>query len=585
MMTIGSVLLIGIICYLIALCCGAMIFLTNDDTSIQDTLSGRYTGSPFPVHQFISVFLSYPVYWLYRFIPGPEWWLLISQAVMLINLLLINCVIGNMADKNSYPLYLTCLLVFLIDFTYFCYPISNTAYTVVSSFFGTASMLLLMMRPKRKSIYVLSAVLFLISLFYRHSAGLVMLCYVLMAWLFVFLEKQEGFSIRKTLPFLLVALLSVVLTFGLNKISASVLDQVNGADYNSMVSARGQYMDYPHDTYEENPQIYKDVGWSYDTYTLVNAWWYWDPNVTEDSFRYVMSNSRSGLRPDVGTIISRWMSFPEKDGRVRSAVYIWLGISGIALASVILSRQWKKLLLFILNMLGTGVLLIYQLYTGRIVYRSLIICVIPSVCFNSALLVMTYGNVENKKKLVRATCCVLTLCLIPLGIFLLGPGGMAAQKASATQLNEKEIAQAEYAKAHPENIYIKHTVTTFDNSPYADRPVNLMDWGKPDYGSAAQKQKLKANGIDRLSGETMKKDNVYFLAEVDLASMEGETLPSDDRLTHLYGWLKDGYGATGIQQVDQVYDGIYVYHFVFGSSSSNPVYDIQDYIVCRTDTQ
>ncbi len=585
--SISAVLFIGIICYLIALRFGAMVFLTNDDTSIQDTLSGRYTGSPFPVHQFISIFLSYPVYWLYQYIPGPEWWLLLSQAMMVINLLLINSVIGILADKNNYPLCLTCLLVFLIDFAYFLYPISNTAYTIVSSFFGTASMLLVMAQPKRKWIYVVSALFFLISLFYRYSSGIVMLCYVLMAFLFVFLESREGFSIRNILLFCFTALLFFGLTAGLNKISSSTLDQVNGAGFNSLVSARGQYMDYPHDTYEDNPQIYEDVGWSYDTYRLVNAWWYWDENVTEESFRYVMANSRVGQKPDIGTVLSRWISFPEKDNRVRTAVYIWLGISGIALASVILAREWKKTLLFVFNMLGTVALLIYQLYTGRILYRSLIICIIPSVCFSSALLVISYGSIEKKKRLVQLTGCVLAACLIPLGIFLLGPGGLAAQKGDAEWLNGKEIAQAEYVKAHPENIYIKHTVTTYDNSPYADRPVNLMDWGKPDYGSAAQKQKLKANGIDRLSGETMKKDNVYFLAEVDLEAMvDGEPLPDDDRLTHFYNWLKSGYGATGIRQLEKVYDGIFVYHFVFGEDGgSGPVYDIRDYVVRRADAQ
>lgn len=586
MITIGSVLLIGIICYLVALCCGAMVFLTNDDTSIQDTLSGRYTGSPFPVHQFISIFLSYPVYWLYRYIPGPEWWLLISQAMMLINMLLINSAVGILADKNNCPLYLPCVLVFLIDFACFCYPISNTAYTIVASFFGSASMLLLMTQPKRKSVYVLSALLFLVSVFYRYSAGIVMLCFVLLAWLLVFLEGQEGFSVRKTLPFILVVILFFGLTVGLNKISASAINQVNGADHSSMVSARGQYMDYPHDTFEENPQIYEDVGWSRDTYVLVNAWWYWDPNVTEESFRYVMSNSRNSQPPDIGTMISRWMTFPEKDNRVRVAVYIWLGISVLALVSAILARQWKRILLLALNMLGTVVLIAYQLYTGRILYRSLIICIIPSVCFSAALLVMSFGLVGKNKKFIGLTGGVFAVSLVLLGIFLLGWGGLSDQKADAAWLNGREIAQAEYVKAHPENIYIKHTVTTYDNSPYADRPVNLMDWGKPDYGSAAQKLKLKENGIDRLSGETMKMDNVYFLADEDLAGSEGEALPNDDRLAHLYYWLKEGYGATGIQLVDQVCDGLFVYHFVFdGDSVPGPVYDIQDDIIRLTDTQ
>lgn len=171
-------------CYLCSLCFGGMLFHSNDDASIQDTLSGRYTGSPFPIHQYISVFLSYPVYWLYRLFPGVEWWYFICQAMMLLSMLLINVVIGLEAEKNRFPLILTWFFVGIIDFTYLSYPISNTAYTIVAAFAGTASMLLLMSNEKGRPIcFIISCVLFFISLFLRYQSEIVLLCFLILGLL------------------------------------------------------------------------------------------------------------------------------------------------------------------------------------------------------------------------------------------------------------------------------------------------------------------------------------------------------------------------------------------------------------------
>ena len=113
-----------------------------------------------------------------------------------------------------------------------------------------------------------------------------------------------------------------------------------------------------------------------------------------------------------------------------------------------------------------------------------------------------------------------------------------------------------------------------------------MDWGKPDYGSAAQKLKLKANNLKLLTGNTMKEERVFFLSDIDLSAYVGKSVSSNDRMTHFYYWLKENYGATGIQLVDKVCEGIYVYHFVFDHECKQiPTYDIQDYMVENLDAE
>ena len=106
-----------------------------------------------------------------------------------------------------------------------------------------------------------------------------------------------------------------------------------------------------------------------------------------------------------------------------------------------------------------------------------------------------------------------------------------------------------------------------------------MEWGKPDFHSKAQRLKLEANGIGELTGEVMKRENVFFIADVDLADREsnGAALPASCRMMHFYQWLKQEYGAAGIRQADRMDGGLFVYQFVFdGGPSDGDCYDIRE---------
>ena len=67
-------LLLAIVCYAVCIRFGGMKYHTNDDTAIQSTLAGLGMGTPYPVHQFINILISYPLSWLYRIIPRINWW-------------------------------------------------------------------------------------------------------------------------------------------------------------------------------------------------------------------------------------------------------------------------------------------------------------------------------------------------------------------------------------------------------------------------------------------------------------------------------------------------------------------------------
>ena len=63
-----------------------MLYMTNDDTGIQNYLNGFTSGINDPNHQFISIFLGYPLSILYRLFPTIQWWFAYSQGLMLIGI-------------------------------------------------------------------------------------------------------------------------------------------------------------------------------------------------------------------------------------------------------------------------------------------------------------------------------------------------------------------------------------------------------------------------------------------------------------------------------------------------------------------
>ena len=224
---VGAVF-VGVFCYLICLRNGAMIFHSNDDASIQDTLSGRYTGSPYPIHQYISVFLSYPIYWLYSLIPTIEWWYIISQFVMLASMSIINCAICLQAERSKYPLSLSLVLVAILDFTYFSYPISNTAYTIVSSFAGASAVVLLFRGYLKQWKYVLSGIFFLLSVFFRYATGIVSLCFVSLGIIAIALDKTPKLTFKAILVVVCVLAAVSCSVVVINKVNNIIQDKKNG---------------------------------------------------------------------------------------------------------------------------------------------------------------------------------------------------------------------------------------------------------------------------------------------------------------------------------------------------------------------
>lgn len=591
----------ALVCYGLCVCFGGMMYQTNDDTSIQNTLSGMITGSPFPVHQFIHILISYPLSRLYKYIPSVQWWFVYSHFLMLTGLTVINCSLWRYAEDNRYPRVLAVLFTAILDAVFFIYPISYIGYTTVAGVTGAgAAALLTLKRGRHQPVRIAAAViLYVLAFCHRSNSGEVAGCFILLAILYGCLNPQtEGVGlslpapgnerenlknlIRRLIPFGIAAVLLIGGTAVLTNWNQSFQERLNGQEFVRFNSARSAYMDYPKDSFEDNPRIYQDVGWDETTYHLVKSWCFMDENVTTEHFLYLVENSRTERKTtDLATLRSRWDQL-QQYSPVVSVELAWLIICVGCLVSICLHFDKRALLFWVLNCLGTAVLVCYQLYTGRILYRTTVICLLPSTVFNLAVFFERFGR-TNRKKTRRIVSALMILACIPWAIQSVNTAFDTAEKARLIRSEEKDIALAEYAASHEDVIFIKQGSLTSNRSPakrvMTGKASNLIGWGGSTTYSRIYRIQLTGNGIKKLSGELMENKNVRFVskAKITNAKGKGRKIAETHGLVLFYKWLRDRHGAKGIVLEDTVCDGIYIYRFLFSApQQGEQAYDYTD---------
>ena len=571
-------LILAALCYVCSVLFGGMMYQTNDDTSIQNALSGDTTGAPYPFHQFISFIIGYPLSWLYSLIPSIQWWFVYDHVLLIVGLIIVDIAILNCAEKNHLSVVSAVILSAVLDTAFFLYSISYIGYTVVSGFIGTGAAACLLIDGKEHTNrrLVLSLVLFVLCVCQRGKSGEVICCFMLLS-LFDRLtgEEHNRGETKRIIAFALAVLCAV---FFLPRLNSQVQENVNGEEFKAFNSARSAYKDYPHDSYESNPQIFQDVGWTQYTWALVENWCFMDERVTSESMNYLAEHSNAERKStNRSTLETRWNEM-FSDKRNAATVSVWALLSIAVLLTFLFRRNGRNICLCLLNISGTAVLVLYQLYSGRILYRSLLICLLPSAFYHMIILFRQLGGVNIKVRAVFISLIVLSA--VPFLTSLVRDAYDTGTRENMIRIAETDRAMQNYALEHPENIYITQTGTLTNRSPYIKgKAKNIIGWGGSTFGSRGHKQKLQALGISKLNGELMKEDHVFLVTSDDVVSLaQGKPNLKRNGLAAFYMWLHDDYGATGFIQADTVTDGIYIYKFEFEepvSESQNAVYTVQ----------
>ena len=210
---------------------------------------------------------------LYKILPGVQWWYLYSQILLLLGTFFIHVSIFKICKDKNRKQITAFVMVGIVDIGFLVYVFANVAFTVVPAVLGAGLVAILIMlediQSKRwiRTFQITIFAGYILALIHRRDSGLVLLCYILMGVLYYYsknLEINKNFIQKNILVYGSFILISVIV-IGFNSIMA---ERINGREFIEFNHARASYTDYPNDSYYENPELYHEIGWDENTYTL-----------------------------------------------------------------------------------------------------------------------------------------------------------------------------------------------------------------------------------------------------------------------------------------------------------------------------
>lgn len=558
-------LLTTAVCFLIAALSSTLSYMTNDDAGIQSLLSGNVTGEPYITHQFINIILGAFISFLYKLLPQIQWWYVYSLLLLAVGIFMLHfCIIKICKDKKI-SLKVAILVIAVVDVSFMVYSIANVSFTTVPAVLGTGLVALLFasdnVENKRtlKWIGCIVVIGYVLLLIHRSASAYALICYILLGVLWNFTGRYKV-DRKLVLRFGTVCMFFVLLTgcvTGLNKIAD---EKINGTEFIQYNAARARYMDYGHDSYAENPELYEEAGWSEELYRLVGNWYFMDEAVTTENFNYLSENSKvkSSITASSKTVLMTAL----KNTGCQAIICLWIVSIFFVILSVTICFNVRKLYFICMNNLGSILLLLYQLLKGRMLYRSLFVVLLPAVVINCILIMNHY---QMKKKEEQIFKVLLFLGLLCCSSLILDYTFDPVRNAYKENVMEKSRKTEQYVLAHPDNTYLYAPFVYNNISPwsvYTGKGLsNMIPWGGSAYHSDNYNRRLELNNIDDLSGEVVKRDNIYLLFNENIMGEQ----PADKAVLPVcfYLYLQENFDAKGFVMEEDIEQMVYVYRFVF----------------------
>lgn len=564
---------------LIAIATLPMVYMTNDDTSIQMALSGVHTGTPYPYHQFINSFLGHIIAGLYSITTTIPWWYIWSILCVLIGIFCIHWTI----IKNSISKCESLLLICIFGLSFWIFTLSNIAFTVVPCIFSLGIIFLLFSNDAPRWNYpfiCFSCIVILISNWHRLYSGCVMLCYFGMGLLYYIIHCTNLNIKQKILRFLGTFGITIILVFVTVQIDNIVKEYINPDTFTAFNEGRIDYMDYPHITYNENPQIFGNYGWNKNLASLVSDWCFLDERVTTEAFRGICGadplydiNESNTIDLAQNSFISPLLSLLKENNYAiyLTCFFISIALFGelyIYLSGFLIS---KINFFFISNTGGSLLLLLYLIYDKRLPLRAYMIILIPMILI-SCLLILKIRASSKKNPANNFLWClnlgILLILTIPSFLYNYEPEALNKKILNIETCNAIDI----YLEENNQNIYIADIISYDNINPFNHSSHNLIWWGGSTYHSEYFYLHLQNNNLSKLNMETFKQNNVYMLTSTSTIEEYSSTLQK------LFDCLIE-YNAIYMEKIDFINETRGVYKFTFDETLNGYTgfYEIGEY--------
>lgn len=550
-------------------------FLTNDDASIMYTFAGYFTGEPYPIHGFVNLPLGYITFILYMLLPQVPWWPVLQLLCVSISIWVMFYTLWDIGKTNNMPHAAMLVILTLLYALVLVYPVARLSFTMTACMLGTAGVLRLFAMERGSSsseplsqLVLLESLALMVACFlFRNSTGFSMICF----WAagVVYLALRVGFCWPPEQKRLNLKRLGVYALVGVAVFSALIWlngwsnRNMNPEGYAAFEEARGEFFDFPHVSYEEDPAFYASIGWDKETYALVGNACFIDPNVTTGNLNAVVAHGAGGAEQGLSARIKTALAYGETFFRTNGAAQYMLVVPAItALAAAFYFMRgrkcWVELLIAIGLALGAFALCLYLCLVQRLILRAFQVIALPTAVLLIPLLFRIRG--ENGALPPKRWGRWVGLAIVLLSLF--GLGWSAAKTVlwfnsyhPEAQMKNMRVAE-DYAMNHPKNVYIVQPTFIYNNEAFKSypdqKPVNIIDWGDTGMYSGWKTRQLEVNGLNAITPEIFSQENVYLMG-TDGAK----------ELQVLVDYLVKDAGATGIERVDSFGEGYAVYKVVY----------------------
>ena len=573
--------------YMIVYVIFPITFYINDDSNILYTIAGYYTAGIPADHQYLNFFLAAIIRGLYSICPSIPWYGLFHVFVIVLSHIVITKCIFKTCHKSGHTLIVPSIIWFVLAITVFLFPSVRLQFTLTSAIAGAAGIfLILCMGPLDDSKIckaidtIISSILILLCYSIRKKSGYVCLCFFAVAVLYKTAtewKKIDG-GIEKHVRCLastMVCLLIVVIGVpGLQFGSDAFRNTSEWNEFFTFDNERYKAIDYPHDSFYENPSLYEDMGWNAELYNIgaTNWWFFMDERIDDESLGKIAQTGFYKQSYSIDNITSTASeTFNSEINPFACISLCIIGMSILSYALFFVINQCKNIshfdvLAFSCSVLGGFLLCLYLCLNKRMPERAFLSISIPLHVILAFFIIRILPNstntsVSNIVNKIISGWIVVIFTLSNMGIIY---QQIKTQSESAIDRSSYTLAAENFAISNPEKTFVYDISLTFRYLPFVTyttkTPTNLVFWGGTGWKSPAMNKQMEFNGYsDYIYSDAFFNRDIYYVTKESYLIGDGATILNTLTLPYMqstYGNIE----CVLMNVIDPV-NQIYVYQF------------------------
>lgn len=489
MINYSLIILVGVIPFV----CGNLYYVVGDDYIMNYVARGTFGGGVNEHIPFLNIIIGKIWKCLYQLTNNTIDWMAVTYLLIIILCGFVCFWVFKRHIKNIWALLIALSLeVFCIGWLTF----TSISYIIfLNGFLLLCEGNIISFNKKRCACIILSSLMIICSFCIRVNAF--KSCVVLMLPILVAYAKNNYKKIAKVV---IVIIGCVLLLSCINRFEYSSRDWVK---YNKWNNARWQVLDYEIDSYEKNPELYKQIGFSENDYKGIDCICADNKVYSPEKLEYIIKNSKSRKSVNILKNLVKMIQMKE----------LWVFVILFLLGMFFSKRKIVNLFIFS----TTCAFVQYLFFIGRPLLRVIAVIFFVGQILTIYNLVRDGIDKTKYSKGFRYSVIAVTALIMFMAGFVLKQSYSLAKENREKQNDFSEVYK--YINNHREKLFIMNgddklcywsSVNIVDSKPNFENVESTCSYRlySDNYYRHLSKYKLKK--IDRLIVNVTQK-NVYYI--------------------------------------------------------------------------